>query len=185
MSIDGHALLRSTRRLTVLATVFLGFQLYGNLYEQIVTNVRAIADPQPGALVGPLSAGSPLFFYLPWAPVGVVLVFSLTARLRRHGPPWIARRATGACAALLVAVAAKTYLIGWVNPTARDSTVPAVVLRAESIHWAFVNGIAILAVTAALTLLLSWRPTVADVESWTVAPNRGCRGDGSRSRASG
>jgi len=42
------ALLRTTRRLTVLAVVFLGIQLYGNLYEEIVTNAAVIADPPPG-----------------------------------------------------------------------------------------------------------------------------------------
>lgn len=152
-------LLSSTRRLTVAATVLLGFQLYGNLYEEVVGNPAAIARPTPGALVGPLSPGSPLFFYLPWVPVGIVLVFVLAFRARRAGPPWVARRLTGACCALLVAVAVKVYLIGWLNPTARDAGIPVDVVRATAIQWAVFNGIAILAVATALVLLLSWRTT--------------------------
>ena len=54
------ALLRSTRWITISAVVLLSFQLYGNLYEEIVSNVRAIAHPVPGQLVGPLEPGSPL-----------------------------------------------------------------------------------------------------------------------------
>lgn len=159
---QGHTLLRSTRRLTVAATVFLLFPLYGNLYEEIVTNTRAIADPIAGQGVGRLAPGSPLFFYLPWAPLGVVLVFVLAVRLCRTGPAWVARRAVSACVALLVYIGAKVYLIGWVNPTARHISVPAAVVRAESIQWAFINGVAILAIATALALILSWRPLLAD-----------------------
>jgi hypothetical protein len=155
-------LLSSTRRLTVAAVVLLGFQLYGNLYEELVTNVAAIARPTPGGLVGPLDAGSPMFFYLPWVPVGLVLVFVLAVRIHRSGPRWVARRVAGACGALVVAVAVKVYLIGWLNPTARDRGVVAEEVRATAIRWAVLNGIAVLAVATALVLIVSWRGIVAD-----------------------
>ena len=43
--------LRDTRWITIAAVVLLSFQLYGNLYEEIVSNVHAIAHPE--------SAGEP------------------------------------------------------------------------------------------------------------------------------
>lgn len=159
---DWLHLLRSTRRITIVATVFLLFQLFGNLYEEIVTNAESIARPVPGGLVGELSPGSPLFFYLPWAPLGVVLVMVLAVRLRRTAPAWVARRVFIACGALVIAVAAKAYLIGWVNPVARDATVAPATIRAEAIEWAVVNGIAILAVVTALVLVTSWRSHAVD-----------------------
>ena len=155
-------LLRSTRRITITATVFLLFQLFGNLYEEIVTNAELIAQPVPGHLVGELSPGSPLFFYLPWAPLGVVLVIVLTVRLQRTAPAWVARRAFVACGMLFVAVAAKAYLIGWLNPVARDGTVAPSTIRADAIQWAVINGIAIFAVATALVLVTSWRSRAVD-----------------------
>lgn len=47
--------------------------------------------------MGELSPGSLLFFYLPWAPLGVALVILLAVRLRRTAPIWVARRAFAAC----------------------------------------------------------------------------------------
>lgn len=154
-------LLRGTRRITIATVVLLSFQLYGNLYEEIVSNVRAIAHPVPGQLVGPLEPGSPLYFYLPWVPIGLVLAFVLTWRLR-HAPRWISRRLRSACAALLLAVAVKVYLIGWVNPTARDAALSATATRDSAILWSVPNGVAILAVATALILLVSWRRKVVD-----------------------
>jgi len=171
------ALLRETRWITIAAVVLLSFQLYGNLYEEIVSNVHAIAHPVPGQLVGPLEPGSPLYFYLPWVPIGLVLVFVLTWRLR-HAPRWISRRLRGACGALLLAVAVKVYLVGWVNPTARDATVSATATRDSAILWAVPNGVAILAVATALVLLVSWRTKVVDqlaehTDSWRRTPAGG------------
>lgn len=152
--------------------VLLSFQLYGNLYEEIVSNVRAIAHPVPGQLVGPLDPGSPLYFYLPWVPIGLVLVFVLTWRLR-HAPRWITYRLRGACVALLLALALKVYLIGWVNPIARDATVTATAARDGAILWAVPNGVAILAVATALVLLVSWRMTAVDQLTEHIGSARG------------
>jgi hypothetical protein len=105
-------LLRATRPLSATAAVFLAVQLFGNLYEQIVSNPATIADPQVGGLVGELAAGSPLYYYLPWAPLGVVLTVVLAVRLGRlAAPDWVVRRVRGAVAALAVAVVAKVALI--------------------------------------------------------------------------
>ena len=38
-------LLRSTRRLTALVVLLLSLQLFGNLYEELVSNARALAHP--------------------------------------------------------------------------------------------------------------------------------------------
>jgi len=73
-----------------------------------------------------------------------------------HSPP--ARRVRG----LLLAVAVKVYLIGWVNPTARDATASATATRDNAILWAVPNGVAILAVATALILLVSWRMKAVD-----------------------
>src|SRR5690348_196443 len=90
---DPVALLRSTRTLSTAAAVCLAVQLFGNLYEEVVGNVATLADPRPGALVGALAPGSPVYYYLPWAPVGVVLAAVLAVRLRRLGAPaWVVRR---------------------------------------------------------------------------------------------
>ncbi len=100
--------------------MFLAVQLFGNLYEEVVTNAANIADPEVGGLVDELAPGSPVY-YLPWAPLGVVLVAVLAARLPRLGaPPWVVRRVRGALAALGVAVAVKVVLVTTVNPRFRD-----------------------------------------------------------------
>ena len=157
-------LLRTTRPLSTTATVFLAVQLFGNLYEEVVSNTANIADPRVGGLVSELAPGSPLYYYLPWAPLGVLLVAILAARLSRlTAPSWVLRRVHGALAALAVAVAAKLVLITTINPRFRDPSSTVEVVRGWAITWAFGNGIAILAVAAALALLLSWRARILDV----------------------
>ena len=157
-------LLRDTRLLSTAAASFLAVQLFGNLYEEVVTNAANIADPRVAGLGGELSPGSPLYYYLPWAPLGVVLVAILTVRLGRlAAPSWIVRRLAGALAALAVAVVSKVLLITRINPLFRDPTIAVESLREAAITWAFVNGVAILAVTTALALLLSWRGRVLDI----------------------
>ena len=157
------ALLRATRPVSALAAGFLALQLFGNLYEQLVSNAATIADPRPGALVGELAPGSPLYYYLPWAPLGVVLVAVLAVRLPRLGAPgWVVRRTRAALGALAVAVAAKVALITSVNPRFRDPGAGAGELRGWAVTWAFGNGLAIVAVAVALALLLGWRARVLD-----------------------
>lgn len=157
------ALLRSTRPITLVAAVCLAVQLFGNLYEELVSNVAVIARPAPGAAVGAAEAGSPIYYYLPWAPLGVILVGVLAVRLPRLGAPgWVARRVRLALAALAVAVAAKVVLISSVNPRFRDPAESAGTLRELAVLWAGINGLAIAGVATALVLLLSWRARVAD-----------------------
>jgi hypothetical protein len=111
----------------------------------------AIATPEIGGLVDELAPGSPLFFYLPWAPLGVVLAASLTVRLPRLGAPsWVVRRVWWACGAVGVAVAVKVLLITRVNPHFRDPHADVGELREWAVRWAIGNGAAILAVGAAL-----------------------------------
>ena len=160
---DLRALLRRTRRISVLAAALLSVQLFGNLYEQLVTNVAAIANPQVGELVSELAPGSPLYYYLPWVPIGIVLVVVLAVRLPGwSAPTWVIRRVRAAVAALAVAVVAKTILITTVNPRFRDPAGDLTALRDWAITWAVGNAVAIVAVATAITLLLSWRAKVVD-----------------------
>jgi F0F1-type ATP synthase membrane subunit c/vacuolar-type H+-ATPase subunit K len=160
---DAAALLRATRALSTSAAVCLAVQLFGNLYEEVVGNVATLADPRPGALVGALAPGSPVYFYLPWAPLGVVLAAVLAVRLRRlDAPAWVVRRMHVALGALAVAVAAKVVLVTTINPRFRDPGATVELLRRSAVTWAFGNGIAIVAVAVALVLLLSWRAAVLD-----------------------
>ncbi len=166
LDLDGaETLLSATRPLSTTAGVFLAVQLFGNLYEVVVTNTANITNPQVGGLVGELAPGSPLYYYyLPWAPLGVVLVAILAARLSRlSAPSWVVRRVQGALAALVVAAAAKVVLITTINPRFRDPSTTVESVRESAITWAFGNGIAILAVATALALLLSWRARILSV----------------------
>lgn len=156
-----HALLVRTRRLTALVVVLLAVQLSGNVYEQLVTNVGTFHDPQPGA-VGELEPGSPLFFYLPWVPIGLVLAVVLVTRLHRLAPAQVARRGRWALACLGVAVAAKAVLISQVNPQFRREDIAREQVRSLAVWWGLWNGLAIIAVASALVLLVSWRPRLLD-----------------------
>ena len=133
---DATRLLRATRTHCAIGAAFLALQLFGNLYEQVVTNVAAIAAPEAGSVVDELAPGSPLFYYLPWAPAGVVLVVALALRLPRLGAPsWVVRRVHWACSALGVAVAVKVVLITHVNPRFRDPTTDVGDLREWAVTW--------------------------------------------------
>jgi hypothetical protein len=157
------ALLRHTRALSNTAAAFLALQLCGNLYEAVVSNPANITDPQVGGLVSALAPGSPLYYYLPWAPLGVVLVAVLAVRLRRAtAPRWVVRRVQAALAALAVAVAVKVVLITTVNPRFRDPGAAVESVRSAAVTWAYGNGVAVVAVAAALVLLLSWRARLLD-----------------------
>ena len=178
---DVAALLRATRALSTGAAVCLAVQLFGNLYEEVVGNVATLADPRPGALVGALAPGSPVYYYLPWAPLGVVLTAVLTVRLRHLGAPaWVVRRMHVALGALAVAVAAKAVLVTTINPRFRDPGAAVELLRRSAVTWAFGNGIAIVTVAVALVLLLSWRAAVLD-----PAPRREAGPERAHTRADG
>ncbi len=152
------ALLRHTRAPSTAAAAFLALQLCGNLYEEVVSNPANLTDPQVGGLVPALAPGSPLYYYLPWAPLGVVLVAVLAARLHRCGAPrWVVRRVRAALAVLAVAVGVKVVLITTVNPRFRDPEATVESVRSAAVTWAYGNGVAVVAVAAALVLLLSWR----------------------------
>ncbi len=157
------ALLRHTRALSTVGAAFLALQLCGNLYEQVVSNPANLTNPQVGGLVPALAPGSPLYYYLPWAPLGVVLVAVLAVRLPRLGAPgWVVRWTRAALGALAVAVAAKVVLITSVNPRFRDPGTGAEEVRGWAVTWAVGNGLAIVAVATALVLLLGWRARVLD-----------------------
>ncbi len=157
------ALLRHTRALSTVGAAFLALQLCGNLYEQVVSNPANLTNPQVGGLVPALAPGSPLYYYLPWAPLGVVLVAVLATRLHRSAAPrWVVRRVQAALAALAVAVAVKVVLITTVNPRFRDPDATVESVRSAAVTWAYGNGVAVLAVAAALVLLLSWRARLLD-----------------------
>jgi F0F1-type ATP synthase membrane subunit c/vacuolar-type H+-ATPase subunit K len=114
--------------------------LFGNLYEQIVWNPQLLADPRPGSLVGVFAAGSPIYYYLPWGPLGVVLAVVTRA-------PW------PALGCLAVSVAMKILLITQVNPVFRDPAVSRDVVHDNAVLLAFGNGVVILAVAAAILLV--------------------------------
>ena len=125
--------------------------------------------------------GSPVYYHLPWAPLGVVLVVVLAVRLRRLAAPgWVVRRVNGALAALAVAVAAKVVLITTVNPRFRDPDAAVELVRRSAVVWAVGNGVAVLAVAAALVLLLSWRAGVlaAPLSPGAVRPDDEANGVG-------
>ena len=154
---DPLQLLARTRRLTVAVTVLLAIQLFGNLYEELVTNVHTYANPRPGA-VGALAPGSPLFYYLPWVPLGLLLAVVLVIRLHRMAPAQVARRGRQALLCLGIGVGAKAILISSINPQFRREDISPSQIQSLSVTWGVINGIAIIAVAAAIGLLLTWRP---------------------------
>lgn len=80
------------------------------------------------------------------------------------------RRVRGALAALLVAVIAKVALITQVKPRFRELSSDVETVRKWAVIWAFGNGVAILAVAAALALLLSWRARLLDISTAARQP---------------
>lgn len=158
-------LLSDTRALSSATGILLGIQLAGNLYEEIVTNPRVIVLPLPGSLVNELAVGSPLYFYLPWVPFGLVAAVVLAVRIQARAPLWVRRRFALALVLLIGAVAAKFYLIRSINPRFRDASLPPDLLRDSAIHWAWVNGAAIALVAGALWLMLAWRGRLLDEAS--------------------
>jgi F0F1-type ATP synthase membrane subunit c/vacuolar-type H+-ATPase subunit K len=113
---------------------------FGNLYEQVVWNPQLLADPRPGSLVGVFAAGSPIYYYLPWGPLAVVLAVVTRA-------PW------PALASLGVSVALKILLITQVNPVFRDPAGTREVVHDHAVLWAFGNGVVVITVAVAILLI--------------------------------
>ncbi|RCG31706.1 hypothetical protein DQ384_09180 [Sphaerisporangium album] len=138
--------------------------LFGNLYEELVTNPQLIANPRPGTLVGAFAVGSPVYYYLPWAPFCVVLAVVLRLRFGHSAPARVRRAWNGAIGSIAVGVVTKMILITQVNPVFRDPALSPEFVHNRAVWWAFGNGIAIIAVATALVLLTSSRrpPTGGD-----------------------
>jgi hypothetical protein len=153
--------LRRTRALTVIATVFLLQNVFGNLYEQNAA-LANLADPTPGALADELAVGSPLFYYMPWVLIGLVAAVILVVRMHRMRLP-AAPRGRIALALLAIGTTAKTLLITSVNPLFRDAGQDPERVRELTMLWLTGNGLTIVVVAAAITLLISWRAKAADV----------------------
>ncbi|GLZ35282.1 hypothetical protein Lesp02_74690 [Lentzea sp. NBRC 105346] len=128
-----------------LVVPLLSMWFFGNLYEQIVWNPQLPADPRPGSLVGVFAAGSPIYYYLPWGPLGVVLAVVTRA-------PW------PALGCLAVSVMAKILLITQVNPVFRDAAVTRAVVHDHAVLWAFGNGVVVVSVAVAILLIQRARP---------------------------
>lgn len=126
--------------------------LFGNLYEQIVWNPQLLADPRPGSLVGTFAVGSPIYYYLPWGPLGVVLAVAT-------------RAPRPALACLAVSVALKVLLITQVNPVFRDPSVSRDVVHDNAVLWAFGNGVVIIAVAAAILTIQRQRGRLAELDT--------------------
>jgi hypothetical protein len=167
--------LHRTRVLSVCATALASMWLFGNLYEAVVWNPQLIADPRPGSLVGEFAVGSPVYYYLPWTPVSVILAVILRLRFGAIAPPHVRRAWNGAIGCLIFAVLTKVFLITRVNPTFRDPTVSSQVVHDQAVVWAFGNGIAVVAVAAAVVLLTVWRRPGVDPESTGVGMAMGGR----------
>lgn len=168
---DALRLLSRTRRLTIAVVVLLSIQLFGNLYEQVVTNVQTYASPEVAA-VGELEAGSPLFFYLPWVPLGLAAAVLLAVRLHRLAPADVARRARWSLGWLAVAVVSKAFLISQVNPQLRRDDLALGTVRDLAVVWGIANGIAVVAVALALVGLTAWRPRLLTAATEGAAARR-------------
>lgn len=118
----------------------LSMWFFGNLYEQVVWNPQVLVDPRPGSLVGVFAAGSPIYYYLPWGPLGVVL--AVVARVPRP-----------ALGCLAVSVVLKVLLITRVNPVFRDPTATRDVVHDHAVLWAFGNGAVVIAMAVAILLI--------------------------------
>jgi hypothetical protein len=151
------SLLRRTRVLSVCLTALLCMWFFGNLYEALVWNPQLITDPRPGSLVGEFAVGSPVYYYLPWTPVSVVLAVVLRIRFGGSVSSRVRRSWSAALGCLVLAVVLKIGLITQVNPTFRDATVSAELVRERAVWWAFGNGLVVVAVAVAIVLLTAWR----------------------------
>jgi len=145
-------LVRSTRPLTVGTVALLALWGFGNLYELNEAIGALVHGPAPGALVGPLDAGSPFYYFVPASPLSLVLAVVLAVGTRATAVAVVTRSA-----AVLVGVAAvvTAVLVVGVNPQFRDSTADG--LSGLLVVWLAGNTVRIVCVAAACWLLLSWR----------------------------
>ena len=156
MNTNPLRLLDETRTITFAAAFLLSLQFYGNLYEENIA-IKNVTDPVPGELVPALAPGSPLYFYMPWVLVGLVLTIVLLVRLRKHDFPSVRRNVWVTLACLGVVIIAKVFLVTQINDTFRDASISREQFVAAGWIWLAVNGIAVLAGGAALWFLLRWR----------------------------
>lgn len=137
-----------------LVTALLCMSLFGNLYEQIVWNPQLLADPRPGSLVGMFAVGSPVYYYLPWVPIGLVLAVVARVRMPHTTPRRVLRAWNTALGCLGVGVVVKIGLITVVNPVFRDPAATRDHVHDTAVLWAFGNGIAVLSFAAAVLLII-------------------------------
>lgn len=148
----------------MVAVMFLAQSAFGNLYEQNGT-LRSLVDPTPGALIGELELGSPLYYYMPWVLIGLISAVALVLRLHRLGAGRAARDGWVALSCLAVGVAAKTFLIVMVNPNFRDPGVDAERVRDLTAIWLVGNGLTVAMTAAAIVLIVRWRARAVDAAS--------------------
>ncbi|ADD44371.1 hypothetical protein [Stackebrandtia nassauensis] len=151
--------LRRSRGLWFAVAVLLSMWLFGNVYEELVTIVAVLAEPRPGAFPDALEPGSPVFYYLPWGPLGVALTVVLRLRFGAAVSAKVRRTWNTALVALAIGVGAKVLLIVTVNPRFRDPSRSEMAVAADAVLWAFGNGLAIVGTATALALFaLTRRP---------------------------
>ncbi|MEU7524110.1 hypothetical protein AB0A74_00065 [Saccharothrix sp. NPDC042600] len=85
-------------------------------------------------------AGSPVYYYLPWGPLAVLLAV-------------VTRAPRPALACLAVSIALKIVLITQINPVFRDPTATRDLVHDHAVLWAFGNGVVVIAVGAAILLI--------------------------------
>ncbi len=136
-----------------LVTALLCMSLFGNLYEQIVWNPQLLADPRPGSVPGVFAAGSAVYYYLPWAPLGIVLAVVMRVRFLTTAPDRVKRAWNVALGCLAVGIAVKLLLITRVNPVFRDPAATRDHVYDTAVLWAFGNGVAVLTFAAAVLLI--------------------------------
>lgn len=152
---------RGTRALTAVAVFFLAQSAFGNLYEENGA-LRSLVDPVPGAVIGELALGSPLYYYMPWALIGLIAAVALVLRMKRLGLERPFRDGIAALGCLAVGAAAKASLITMVNPSFRDPTVAAERVRDLTVIWLIGNGVTVLLTASAIVLLIRWRARAVD-----------------------
>lgn len=136
-----------------LVTALLCMSLFGNLYEQIVWNPQLLADPRPGSVVGTFAVGSAVYYYLPWAPLGIVLAVIMRVRFLTTAPDRVRRAWNAALGCLAVGIAVKILLITRLNPVFRDPAATREHVYDTAVLWAFGNGVAVLTFAAAVLLI--------------------------------